>query len=198
MKSIPLVQFKVCQLHRQLDERVRVQLFLLDGSFSESREGVTDNLEVLCLDNRQLSLHRPHWQRLFYLTKLTHQLKELFFSSPDVTADFFIHSKHQLLGRRQDSDCLHTLRNVKTLIADAFNLKSTENGNGDYLPFASGALNLLVHVPAHGHQHHGIIRRVLQNEMMFSNPETCRLCVSEPSPGVSKLTSQLDPNVPSE
>lgn len=132
------------------------------------------------------------------LTKLTHRLKVLFFGAADVAADFFIHSKHQLLGRRQDSDCVHTLRNIKTSIADAFNLKSTTNRNGDYLPFASGALNLLVHVPAHGHQHHGVIGRVLQSKMTFSNPEMCRLCVSEASPGVSELTSQLDPNVPSE
>lgn len=192
------MQFKVRQLHRQLDERVRVQLLLLDGSFSESREGVTDNLEVLCLDNRRLSLHRPHWQRRFYLTKLTHRLKVLFFGAADVAADFFIHGKHQLLGRRQDSDCLHTLRNIKTLIADAFHLKSTENGNGGYLPFASGAFNLLVHVRAHGHQHHGVIRRVLQNKMAFSNPEMCHWCGSTFAGGVSKLTSQLDPNVPSE
>lgn len=69
VKSVPLVQFKVRQLHRQLDERVRVQLFLLDSSFSESREGVTDNLQVLCLDDRRLSLHRPPWQRLFCLSR---------------------------------------------------------------------------------------------------------------------------------
>lgn len=96
------------------------------------------------------------------LTKLTHRLKVLFLSLADVAPDLFINSKHELLGGRQDSDCVQTLRNIQMSTVDAFNLKGADNR--DYLPFAPCALNLLVHVPAHGHQHHGVIRRMLQDK----------------------------------
>lgn len=130
------------------------------------------------------------------LTKLTHRLKVLLFSVADVAPDLFINSKHELLGRRQDSDCVQTLRNIQMSMVDVFNLKSTDNR--DYLPFASCDLNLLVHVPAHGHQHHGVIRRMLQDKMTFSSRERCRYVCPTLASRKKKLTSQLDPNVPSE
>lgn len=102
------MESKVRQLYCQLDKRVRMQLFLFDGNFSESREGVAQNLQVLCLGNRRLvspaATQATFFQ--FFLTGRTHRLKVLFFGITDVTPDFFIHSKHQLLGRRQDSDCV--------------------------------------------------------------------------------------------
>lgn len=109
VKSLLFVESKICQLQRQLDKRVRMQLFLFDGSFSESREGVAQNLQVLCLGNRRLLVRRPRWQRFsvlfcFFFTGRTHRLIVLFFGIADVSPDFFIHCKHQLLGRRQDSD----------------------------------------------------------------------------------------------
>lgn len=61
-KSLLFMEFKICQLHWQLDERVRMQLFLFDSSFSKSREGVAHNLQVLSLENRRLLVRQPHWQ----------------------------------------------------------------------------------------------------------------------------------------
>lgn len=37
-----------------------------------------------------------------------------------------------------------------------------------YLPFAVRGFNLLIQIPAQGHQHHGIIRCVLQNKLICS------------------------------
>lgn len=58
--------------------------------------------------------------------------------------------------------------------ADIFNIKVTHfhlctaGSNRQYLPFAFCSFNLLVQVPAHRHQHHGIIWCMLQNKSVCS------------------------------
>lgn len=57
------MEFKICQLHCQLDKCVWMQLFLFDGNFSESLEGIAQKLQVLRLENRRLLVRQPHWRR---------------------------------------------------------------------------------------------------------------------------------------
>lgn len=116
----------------------------------------------------------------FFFTGRTHRLIVLFFGIADVSPDFFIHSKHQLLGRRQDSDRVWSLRNTKISLADVFTFKRSEDHNGDDLPFASRALDFLVHIPAHGHQHHGVIRRMLPNKQDVISPRNVLIMCVKP------------------
>lgn len=54
---------------------------------------------------------------------MTHRLKVLLFGVADVTPDFFIHGKYQLLGRRQGSDRVRTLRKVKNVKGGSLQFK---------------------------------------------------------------------------
>lgn len=64
---------------------------------------------------------------------------------------------------------------------DVFTLKRSEDHNGDYLPFASCAFNFLVHIPGHGHQHHGVIRRMLPNKNDVISPSNVSIMCVEAS-----------------
>lgn len=102
---------------------------------------------------------------------LAHRFQVLLFGLADVSLDFLIHSKDHLLRKRHWSDCVWALK-----ITD-IHVLSTDLPSGTttwshvyaqvivivYLPFAFCCFDLLVHIPAHWHQHHGIIWGVLQN-----------------------------------
>lgn len=98
----------------------------------------------------------------------------------DVTPDFFIHNKHQLLGRRQNSDYVRSLRNINISLVDVVTLKRSKDHNGDHLPLAACALNFLVHIPTHAHQHHGIIRRMLPKTKDVIPPRNVSIMCVEP------------------
>lgn len=97
---------------------------------------------------------------------LTHSVQVLLFGVCDVTSDPVVESKHQLLRIRHGSHRLRALyshSHMGQLWGWLPQSNAHTNTNLTYLPLAICSFELFVYVVTLSHQHHGIIRSMLQH-----------------------------------